>query len=147
MKDSGVVARGEDATSEAPPRLRVGVDLVAISEVRQAVAVHGDRYLQRVFTEHELTSCQRDGRTRFDSLAARFAAKEATFKALQPVDGDLDWRDVEVRRFDNGACTVRLHGTAADRAADAGIDRLAVSMSHEGDMAAAVVIAWAPQPT
>ena len=131
---------------DASPALRVGVDLVAISQVRQAVALHGDRYLRRVFTEHELSVCQPDGRTRFESLAARFAAKEAVVKALQPGDVALGWKDVEVRRLDNGACTLQLHGAAADLAADAGIGHLAISMSHEGDMAAAVVVAWSPQP-
>lgn len=143
MCDGGA-ARDMDAPPPGLGRLRVGVDLVAVSEVRRAVAAHGERYLTRVFTEHELRSCDAGGQPRFDSLAARFAAKEAAVKALEPRDVGLDWRDVEVRRLDSGACTLRLHGAAAELAADAGVHRLAVSMTHEGDMAAAVVIAWSP---
>jgi holo-[acyl-carrier protein] synthase len=134
-------ARGSGAGSSLPD-LRVGVDLVAISEVRDAVTLHGDRYLRRVFTDDELSACQAGGRTRYESLAARFAAKEAAVKALRPTDGGPGWKDVEVRRLGNGACTLELHGAAAALASDAGIDRLAVSMTHEGDMAAAVVIGW-----
>jgi holo-[acyl-carrier protein] synthase len=122
--------------------VRVGLDLVAISEVRASVRLYGDRYLHRIFTDEELAACHVSGPPRFESLAARFAAKEAAVKALQPSDGGPWWKDVEVCRLATGACELRLHGSAAMLAADAGIDHLSVSMTHECDMAAAIVIAW-----
>ena len=75
------------------------------------------------------------------SLAARFAAKEATIKVLRPVDHQPDWRSVEVRRDPAGWCTMALSGRAAVLADQAGITDLAVSLTHEGDLAAAVVVA------
>jgi holo-[acyl-carrier protein] synthase len=75
------------------------------------------------------------------SLAARFAAKEATLKVLRPVGHQPDWRSVEVRRHAGGWCTMALSGHAAVLADEAGIAELAVSLTHEGDVAAAVVIA------
>ena len=130
-------------TTDPSARLRVGVDLVSVADIAEAVALHGDRYLRRVFTGHEIESCQSDQGIRFESLAARFAAKEAAVKALQPSDGGPSWTDIEIRRAGNGACSVALHGAAAEYAAAAGIDHLAVSMSHEGQVAVAVVAAWA----
>ena len=74
------------------------------------------------------------------SLAARFAAKEATIKVLRPEGHQPDWRSVEVRRDPNGWCTLALTGHAAALAEQAGIADLAVSLTHEGDVAAAVVV-------
>ena len=62
----------------------MGVDLAAISDVEAALRAHGDRYLQRIFTPHELDCCRTPGGWSTESLAARFAAKEATIKVLQP---------------------------------------------------------------
>jgi holo-[acyl-carrier protein] synthase len=117
--------------------IRVGADLASIDDVAASMDRFGDRYLHRVFTDHELDSCGR----RPASLAARFAAKEATIKVLRPVDANPDWRSIEVHRDPSGACDLHLSGSAARMAADAGIDELAVSLTHEGGLAAAIVIA------
>ena len=118
-------------------RVTVGIDLVQISRIAQSLATFGERFLRRVFTDGEVAyACAAPARTA-ERLAARFAAKEAAKKALA-LDG-VGWRDLEVTRADSGACTLVLHGTA--RAA-AGDRALALSMSHEGDHATAVVIAY-----
>jgi holo-[acyl-carrier protein] synthase len=114
-------------------RLRVGIDLVQIHRIAGSVEAFGERFLRRIYTERELAYAQRDP----ERLAARFAAKEAGKKALG-LDG-VGWRDLEVVRQDTGACELVLHGAA--RAA-AGDRTLALSMSHEGDHATAVVIAY-----
>ena len=114
-------------------RLAVGIDLVQVSRIAGSLDAFGERFLRRVYTEHELAyargDCQR--------LAARFAAKEAAKKALA-LDG-VGWRELEVVRDPSGACEMVLH--AAARAA-AGDRALSLSMSHEGDHATAVVIAY-----
>jgi holo-[acyl-carrier protein] synthase len=121
--------------------IRVGADVVAVHDVAESVACFGSRYLERVFTEHELSSCVGAAPVRAASLAARFAAKEATIKVLRPADHQPDWRSLEVRRHAEGWCTMALSGHAAALADEAGIADLAVSLTHEGDMAAAVVVA------
>jgi holo-[acyl-carrier protein] synthase len=121
--------------------IRVETDVVAIHQVAESVESFGARYLERVYTEHELRSCVGSPATRAASLAARFAAKEATFKVLRPSGHQPDWRSVEVRRAPGGWCTMALNGHAAVLADQAGIARLAVSLTHEGDVAAAVVVA------
>lgn len=121
--------------------IRVGTDVVAVHQVADSVARFGTRYLQRVYTEHEISSCTGSTPVRAASLAARFAAKEATIKVLRPVGHQPDWRSVEVRRDSGGWCTMALSGHAAALADQAGIADLAVSLTHEGDVAAAVVVA------
>ena len=114
-------------------RVRVGIDLVQISRIAESLALFGERFLRRVFTDGELAYAARHP----ERLAARFAAKEAAKKALA-LDG-IGWRELEVVRAESGACEILLHGSA--RAA-AGTSALALSMSHEGDHATAVVIAY-----
>jgi holo-[acyl-carrier protein] synthase len=121
--------------------LRVGADVVSVQQVEESVAQFGSRYLERVYTQHELESSVGRPPVRAASLAARFAAKEATFKVLRPVGHQPDWRSVEVRRHPSGWCTMALSGHAAVLADQAGIAELAVSLTHEGDIAAAVVVA------
>ena len=118
-------------------RLRVGIDLVQISRIAESLAAFGERFLRRVFTEAEVAYASAAPARTAERLAARFAAKEAAKKALS-LDG-IAWRELEVTRAESGACELVLHGAA--RAA-AGAARLAVSMSHEGDHATAVVIAY-----
>jgi holo-[acyl-carrier protein] synthase len=121
--------------------IRVGADVMAIHQVAESVDYFGARYLERVYTKHELCSCVGSPAARAASLAARFAAKEATIKVLRPTRHQPDWRSVEVRRHAQGWCTMALTGHAAVLADQAGIAELAVSLTHEGDIAAAVVVA------
>ena len=121
----------------AAATIRVGTDLVRVHDVAESMDRFGDRYLRRVYTDHELETCGGVAAR----LAARFAAKEATIKVLRPADVRPDWRAIEVRRHESGACDLQLSGTAAAQAAAAGITGLAVSLTHEGDLAAAVVVA------
>jgi holo-[acyl-carrier protein] synthase len=123
--------------------VRVGIDIVAVADVADSLAVHGDRYLERVFTPHELACCRNgaDGAYATESLAARFAAKEAVVKVLRPEGPRPEWRSIEIRRLKGGWCEVVLRGRAAALAANAGIAEVAVSISHEPAVAAAVAAA------
>jgi holo-[acyl-carrier protein] synthase len=125
----------------ATTAIRVGSDVLSVQQVTESVARFGDRYLMRVFTEHELSSADGSPLVRAARLAARFAAKEATIKVLRPVDYQPDWRSIEVQRHAGGWCTMALSGHASDLAEQAGITDMAVSLTHEGDLAAAVVVA------
>jgi holo-[acyl-carrier protein] synthase len=127
--------------------VRVGADLAGVQQVADSVARFGDRYLRRVYTEHEIACCPGLPSVAAAGLAARFAAKEATLKVLRPVDYQPDWRSIEVQRHAAGWCAISLSGHAAALADRAGIAELAVSLSHEGGMAAAVVVALCREPT
>jgi len=120
--------------------IRVGADLMSVQDVADSVARFGDRYLNRIYTEHELSSCQGLPSVVAAGLAARFAAKEATIKALRPTGHQPDWRSIEVRRHPEGWCDMHLTGEAARMADEARVGSVAVSLSHEDGMAAAVVV-------
>ncbi len=133
-----------DVSSEP---LRVGVDLVPVADVAASVDRLGRRYLYRIFTPHERACARVDAMGGHhpsgysaESLAARFAAKEAAVKVLRPSGPRPEWRTIEVRRMDGGWCELRLSGLAASLAAQAGITTLAVSVTHEPMMAAACVV-------
>ncbi len=118
-----------------------------VVDVAESVERFGARYLDRVFTAHEVDCCRRaDARTgradgySVESLAARFAAKEATLKVLRPDGWRPDWRSIEVRSTRGGWCEIHLSGQAATLAADAGIEALEVSLTHESMVAVAVVV-------
>jgi len=125
--------------------LCVGVDLVAIPRFRQALLRHGDRFRARIFTPRELQLCL----DRVPELAARFAAKEAVSKALGVgilAPGGIGWRDVEVLSDRRGRPVVYLYGQAQARAAELGLVEWAISLSHEHDLAVALVVASGPRP-
>jgi holo-[acyl-carrier protein] synthase len=121
--------------------IRVGTDVVAVQQVTESVSRFGRRYLERVYTAHEIRSSAGIPAVRAARLAARFAAKEATVKVLRPTGHQPDWRCMEVRRDPAGWCSMVLTGHAAALADEAGISDLAVSITHEGEVAAAVVVA------
>jgi holo-[acyl-carrier protein] synthase len=122
--------------------IRVGLDLVAVESVEDALlASHRDRYLNRVYTEREVLDCQTATGLDAERLAARFAAKEATLKVLPLADEGISLRAIEVLREPSGRVRIELTGRAAAVAAKAGVIDLALSLTHEGGFAAAVVVA------
>ncbi len=121
--------------------VRVGIDLVAVEAVRDAVSEHGEHYLNRIYTEAEIRECRTSQSMIPERLAARFAAKEATMKVLRPSEEAVPWRNIEVVRHRSGWVGLELSGHAATLAADQGLGDFALSVSHEGDYATAVVVA------
>jgi holo-[acyl-carrier protein] synthase len=115
--------------------------MVDVSEVARSLARFGDRYARRVFSDDELALWPGAVPARACAdLAERFAGKEATIKVLAPGDQGLDWRSIEVRRHRPGGCSVRLSGTAAALAQEAGISRVMLSVSSAGGVAMAVAV-------
>ena len=115
----------------------IGVDLTVIPRMRRVVERWGERFLRRVFTDEELAYCRRR-RDPVPHLAARFAAKEATLKALGTgLSMGIAWRDLEVRRERGAAPTMVLSGSCRAIARAKGGDRVLVSLTHDGDYALA----------
>jgi holo-[acyl-carrier protein] synthase len=125
--------------------LRLGIDLVAVEDVQASLNVHADRYLQRIYSPRELADCRAaSGAFVAERLAARFAAKEAAIKVLRPgADTSVPWQSIEVVREGGDGVELVLTGRAADLARAAGLGSFAVSLTHEGPYAAAVVLAEA----
>jgi holo-[acyl-carrier protein] synthase len=124
----------------------VGIDLVQISQVASSLHKLGDAYVTRIFTPTEIAYCSSNPIVAPSRFAARFAAKEATLKALRLNDQGLDLRAIEVKQMPGGWSEIELHGAARDLAEAAGWLSCSVSISHEGDYATAVVAATARKP-
>jgi len=119
----------------------VGVDLVDVGSIAQSMRDFGDRFAKRIFTDEEIRYCRsRAPAAALESFAARFAAKEATLKALRATDCGLDFRSIEVVKMPDGGCVLRLSGAAAEAARAARAPGLALSLSHTRDYAIAIVV-------
>jgi len=120
--------------------LGTGVDIAEVPRIRQSIERFGDRFLRRIFTEGEIRYCERRAR-RFESYAARFAAKEAAMKALGTGwSRGVRWRDIEVVRPKGQRPTIQFHGEAAAIAAKLGTKNIALSLTHTSEEALAHVI-------
>jgi holo-[acyl-carrier protein] synthase len=117
-----------------------GVDIAEVPRIRETIERFGDRFLHRIFTEGEIRYCERKAR-RFESYAARFAAKEAGMKALGTGwSRGVRWRDIEVVRPKGQRPTIQFHGEAAAIAARLGTKNIALSITHTSEEALAHVI-------
>ena len=121
--------------------LGVGVDLVDLERIARLLASKGEHAMQRFFTEDERAYLQ----TRPEPTghaAARIAAKEAVYKALQALPGarGVGWRDIEVLRDPDGRPAIRLHGLTAELAAQHGGLLVQVSLTHSAVSAGAVAV-------
>lgn len=114
----------------------IGVDIIEIERVADSIDRFGDRFLERIYTGPELAYCN----GRVESLAARWAAKEAVAKALGTGIGQVGWQEIEVISDHNCCPTIRLHGAAAELAAQRGVTGFTVSLSHAKDYAVAFVV-------
>ncbi len=117
--------------------IAVGIDIIEVGRVQRAFERHGDRFLQRVFTERELQQC-RGKATRW---AGRFAAKEAISKALGTGLHGVSWREMEIVQLRSGRPTVRLHGKAKQRAELLGLSAFDVSIADLAEFSIAVAVA------
>ncbi|HST59343.1 MAG TPA: holo-ACP synthase [Longimicrobium sp.] len=118
----------------------IGVDMVSIPRFRELMDRRGEAALGRFFTEAEAERC-RQSRSALESFAARFAAKEAFFKALGTGWGlGGRWTEVEVVSADTGAPSLRLTGRAAEAAAERGVSAIHLSLTHTEESAAAFVV-------
>lgn len=126
--------------------LHIGIDIAQISTVEASLAAFGEHFLRRIFSDDEAAYARQAPTLTGQRLAARFAAKEAAMKAFGLSEAGVGWRDIEVRRQPDGSCTLALHGRAAEAAARLGCSRFAVSLSHDGDYATAVVASAPDRP-
>ncbi len=118
--------------------LGVGLDVCDVRRLRRALGRPG--FKTRVFEDDEVRYCERQAKGELH-YGARFAAKEALFKALGTGwSGGVGWREVAVEHDGRGRPTLRVAGTAARRLRSMGVTRSHLSLSHAGDYAAAVVV-------
>jgi len=117
-----------------------GVDLIEIERIAQSIERYGDRFLHRIFTDHEIEYCSRK-RGSAESFAARFAAKEAGAKALGTgISRGVTWNEFQVERQPGGRPTLQLRGRAAMLATELGVKNISLSLTHTAKLAMASVM-------
>ncbi|HET7840018.1 MAG TPA: holo-ACP synthase [Terriglobia bacterium] len=117
-----------------------GVDIVETQRIEEAMGRHGNRFTKRLFTPGEIEYCE-GFKNRAERYAARFAAKEAAFKALGTGwRAGVRWLDVEVTHLASGKPELRLTGQAGELAATMRVARALVTLSHSDRYAVAQVI-------
>lgn len=117
-----------------------GVDIAETARLEQALARHGERFAKRLYTPGEIAYCERF-KNKAERYAARFAAKEAAFKALGTGWGEgVRWLDVEITHQPSGKPELVLTGRAAQLARQLGVTHTAVSISHSDRYVVAQVI-------
>lgn len=131
---------GADSGENSEMIVGIGADIAEINRVEEAIARHGQAFLDRVFTPVEIEYCERH-KAKFERYAARFAAKEAAMKALGTGwRRGVRWRDIEVKNEASGKPGLTLAGPAAEHAARLGAKRILLSITHSGNLAFAQVI-------
>lgn len=118
-----------------------GNDIIRISRIQDSIEQVGETFLKRVYTEEEISYCESRRMCKYQSYAARFAAKEAVYKAVAPITSeDITWKDIEVKRNINGKPYIQLYGKLEEMVKEKNIDAIDLSLSHDGDYAIATVV-------
>ena len=120
-----------------------GNDIIKVSRIKDSIEKIGETFIKRIYTAEEISYCESRRMCKYQSYAVRFAAKEAVYKALSPgEEGFTSWRDVEVKRLENGKPIVILSGALADYAMSKGITdkNIEISLSHDEDYAIATAV-------
>jgi holo-[acyl-carrier protein] synthase len=107
-----------------------GVDIAEVDRIQHSIERYGQRFIDRIYTEAEIGYVERKA-NRFERYAARFAAKEAGMKAIGTGwRRGVRWLDFEVANLASGKPTLRLHGRAAEIAAQLGVRSISLSLTH-----------------
>ncbi len=118
----------------------VGIDIIEIDRIKKSVDDYGEQFLQKVFTKRELDYCMSKS-NKYQHLAARFAAKEAVYKAMASGwHENLTWQSIEISNEPNGLPVVTLHGELNKFLSEK--ESLKISMSHSRDYVACVAVIY-----
>ena len=120
-------------------QIKCGIDIIEIGRIKESIDDLNDRFIERVFTDKEIEYCESKGRSKYQHYAARFAAKEAVFKAISQFlesNYDIEWKEIEILNDENGRPYVNL---LKDNIILDGID---ISISHCKSYAIANVVIY-----
>ena len=118
----------------------LGVDITEVDRIQAAINRHGRAFLRRIFTPSEIAYCEKH-RNHAERFAGRFAAKEAAMKALGTGwRHGVRWVDIEVVREPSGKPTLKFAGATREIASRLGVKNIALTITHSGNTALALVI-------
>lgn len=118
-------------------QVKVGTDIIEVKRIRASIETFGNKFLNKIYTQDEITYCNKNADTKYQHFAVRFAAKEAVFKAISEfTSNSLVWKNIEIKNNKTGRPEVILHGPEKNR-----ISNIDISLSHVEDTAIATVVA------
>lgn len=123
-------------------KITTGVDIIEVNRIKSAIEEMGDHFLNRIYTEKEIEYCKKSNEMQYQHFAARFAAKEAVFKALSAyIDSreDMLWKEIEVINENNGKPKVNIEILKKNGLES--LDSIDISLSHIKEYAVASVVA------
>lgn len=116
-----------------------GTDIIEINRIKESIEKTGEQFINRIFTSNEIKYCESKNNVKYQHYAARFAAKEAIFKAISKVLDDkfsIEWKNVEILNDKNGRPTVKFIDFKVE-----GLKEIDISISHCKEYATATVVA------
>ncbi len=119
-------------------KIKCGVDIIEISRIKESIDNIGNSFLNRVYTKNEIEYCESKGRSKYEHYAARFAVKEAVFKALSEMVDDkysITWKDIETINDEQGRPKVEVLFIQGNK-----IENIDISISHCKEYAVANVV-------
>lgn len=119
-------------------KIKCGVDIIEISRIKESIDNIGNSFLNRVYTKNEIEYCESKGRSKYEHYAARFAVKEAVFKALSEMVDDkysITWKDIETINDEQGRPKVEVLFIQGNK-----IENIEISISHCKEYAVANVV-------
>ena len=120
-------------------KVSCGTDIIEIERIKNSIEDMGEAFLNRVYTKKEIAYCESRKKQKYQHYAARFAAKEATFKAISTILNDkysITWKDIEVENNKQGRPSVNLYGIKGEEK----IENIDISISHCKEYAVANVV-------
>ena len=119
-------------------KISCGTDIVSIERIKKDIERHGDKFLNTVYTEDEIKYCLEHEASKYEHFAARFAAKEAAFKATTKIfdnEKNVDWKNIEVLKNEDGRPDIYFKNIESKR-----IESIDISLSHSDEFAVATVV-------
>lgn len=119
-------------------KISCGTDIVSIERIKKAIERHREKFLNTVYTDDEIKYCLEHDASKYQHFAARFAAKEAAFKAITKIIEDeksVDWKNIEVLKKEDGRPNIYFKNIEAQR-----IKSIDISLSHSDEFAVATVV-------
>lgn len=119
-------------------KVKCGIDIIEISRIKESIESLGQRFLNKIYTDKEIEYCESKGRAKYEHYAARFAVKEAAFKAVSEEVKDkysISWKDIETLNDENGRPKTEILFLSNKR-----LENIDVSISHCKEHAVANVV-------
>ncbi len=127
-------------------KITTGIDIIEVERIKNAIEESGEQFLNKIFTENEIEYCNKSPVMKYQHFAARFAVKEAVFKAIsQFIEGRSDalWRNIEVINIESGKPEINVENLVKNikKTADINLKDIDISISHIKDYAVASAVA------